>query len=350
MKTFCVITLLSTATIVNFVPFLLSFLQPATSTSSLTESENEKIDIAVNSKIYGIGYVEPESGVRRLAFPIGGRIAKWHVQPGERVEAGTPLVELDSSELMAEIELAEQRLNQARAERKKLLSGANPHLIEAAQHSLEICHKRYLLSKSVHERHEKLPESAISRADFDRTQMELSRSRSEYERAKAELNLLQNQVRPEDRLLADAQVTVAEAALANSKRKLQDRIIVAPTDGTVLERVRRIGESVSPVDPSTVAVFANSDKLHIRVEVDERFVNQLQVGMSATVYGRAVGSQEFKGRVRSIRQLMGKKTVFSRSSDERKELDVIQLIVETDQQLTTPIGVRLDVCLVPTAN
>ena len=297
------------------------------------------------SMIYGIGYVEPKSGVRRLAFSAGGRIKKWHVQVGQKVKAGTRLVELDSTDIEAEIVLAAQILEQARAERSKLLSGANPHRIEAAKHTVENCRQRMLLAQSIHERHEKLPSQALSRIEFDRTRAELSQCKAEFEKATADLAMLENHVRPEDRTLADARVAVAEATLTNAKQKLQDRVIVAPTDGEVLERVRREGESVSSVEPSPVAVFANRESLQVRVEVDERFVSQLQTGMETVVTGNGLGNRELSGRVQSIRELMGKKTVFSRSAEERKELDVIQLVVGTEQPLTAPIGLRLDVRL-----
>lgn len=350
MKTLCVVVLLGTASVVNFGSLLLGRISSDPQTASSAESAIESVEIDDSQAIHGIGYVEPVSGVRRLAFSTGGKIVKWHVQVGQRVEAGTALVELDSSEIKAEIKLAQQRLKQVRAERAKLLSGANPHQIKAAEHAVEISRERLRLSKSVFDRHQQLPTSAISRTDFERSQAEFFRSRAEFKRATSHLAMLESQVRPEDRLLADAQVAVAEAEVARCEERRKDRIIFAPHDGVVLEQVRRVGESVSSVEPSTVAVFADSDSLQIRVEVDERFVEGLHEGMSAVAHGRAMGTSEFTGRVMSIRQIMGKKTVFARSAEERKELDVIQLIVATDEPLEAPIGLRLDVVLKRSAN
>jgi HlyD family secretion protein len=40
---------------------------------------------------------------------------------------------------------------------------------------------------------------------------------------------------------------------------------------------------------------------------------------------------------------MGKKTVFSRVATERKDLEVIQVLVDLDEPLAAPVGLQVDV-------
>jgi HlyD family secretion protein len=44
-----------------------------------------------------------------------------------------------------------------------------------------------------------------------------------------------------------------------------------------------------------------------------------------------------------VKTMMGKKTVFSRESAERKDLEVLQVFIEPDQPLDVPVGLKIDV-------
>ena len=43
--------------------------------------------------------------------------------------------------------------------------------------------------------------------------------------------------------------------------------------------------------------------------------------------------------------MMGDKTVFSDASSERKDLDVVEVFVETAEKLAAPVGLRVDVAI-----
>ena len=96
-------------------------------------------------------------------------------------------------------------------------------------------------------------------------------------------------------------------------------------------------------DPELVALFGDPTRLRVRAGVDERVVAGLKIGQKATVFGRGLGARQHCGRVVLIKSIMGKKTVFSRSASERKDLDVIQVMVEMDQGFAAPIGLEVDV-------
>jgi HlyD family secretion protein len=49
--------------------------------------------------------------------------------------------------------------------------------------------------------------------------------------------------------------------------------------------------------------------------------------------------------VTEIRQIMGKKTVFARTATERKDLDVVQVIVNPSEPFHAPVGLEVDVDL-----
>jgi hypothetical protein len=77
--------------------------------------------------------------------------------------------------------------------------------------------------------------------------------------------------------------------------------------------------------------------------VDERFVAGLRAGQRATVFGRGLGDREYRGGIILVKSIMGKKTVFSRSATERKDLDVVQVLIELPLGFAAPIGLEVDV-------
>ncbi len=61
------------------------------------------------------------------------------------------------------------------------------------------------------------------------------------------------------------------------------------------------------------------------------------------ISGRGLGNREYVGSIALVKSIMGKKTVFSGSATERKDLDVIQVMIELDKHLRAPIGLEVDV-------
>jgi HlyD family secretion protein len=56
-----------------------------------------------------------------------------------------------------------------------------------------------------------------------------------------------------------------------------------------------------------------------------------------------LGTRSYHGRSVALKAIMGRKTLFSRAATERKDVDVLQVFIETDQPLDVPIGLEVDV-------
>ena len=92
-----------------------------------------------------------------------------------------------------------------------------------------------------------------------------------------------------------------------------------------------------------MVLFGDLSRLQVRAEMDERLVQHLAIGQEAVVYGRNLGDKAYPGRVVLLEKLMGDKTVFTRASSERKDLDVLQVLVELGSDLQVPAGLQVDV-------
>jgi len=79
--------------------------------------------------------------------------------------------------------------------------------------------------------------------------------------------------------LAKAEVSRQRAALEQLKLALPDYKITAPIDGLVLDRSVEPGDLVSPSD--ILMRLANTDTLHVEVQVDEIYADKIHVGQRA---------------------------------------------------------------------
>jgi multidrug resistance efflux pump len=294
--------------------------------------------------IQGLGFVEPVSEVRKLAFKVNGVIAGCSAEVGRSYKKGDALLELDGREQLAAVAVAEAEFQLAQAEREKVAAGVNPHQIEAALHKVEMQREQLKYKEKEHDRAKPLvTRGAISMSDYNKIFTDWTQSSAEVQQSESELRNLRHSVRDVDRQVAEATVAAAMAKLGLAKRQFQDTILRAPFDGTVLELLKREGEGARLTDPEPVLIFGDVSRLRVRAEIDERFVAGLRVGQRATVFGKGLRDREYPGRVVLIKPIMGTKTVFSRSSTERKDLDIVQVMLEMQADFSVPVGLEVDV-------
>jgi HlyD family secretion protein len=118
---------------------------------------------------------------------------------------------------------------------------------------------------------------------------------------------------------------------------------VAPFDGTLLRLLKREGEGTSTLLPEPVVLFGDMAKLRVRAEIDERFVRQLAVGQSVLVFGRNLAGKSYAGRILQLEKVMGDKTVFTRAASERKDLSVLQVLIDMEPDFQAPAGLQVDI-------
>jgi HlyD family secretion protein len=294
--------------------------------------------------IRGVGYIEPTSEVRKLTFKIDGVIESCPIHVGQSVKKDEVLCTLRNNDEQSTVVVAAQEVAVAKADRGKLFSGVHPSELEAAKHRISALEVKLKFYQQRYTRETNLIQQKVSTEEsLEQVTSDLQETVEKLHEARAELTRLQTFVRAEDRVVADAQVGLADANLAAAKARFNDTILRAPIDGTVLEILKREGEAVRIYDPTPVLVFGDTTKLRIRAEFDERFVNDVHVGQQATLFGRGMGGRSVQGKVTYVKTMMGKKTVFSRDSSERKDLEVLQVFIEPAEPLSLPVGLRVDV-------
>jgi multidrug resistance efflux pump len=72
----------------------------------------------------------------------------------------------------------------------------------------------------------------------------------------------------------------------------------SPFDGIVVRSNARQDQTVSPME--SIAVIADLNNLHIQANVEETYINRVQIGEQVTVTIDAFGRQQFSGYVYAI--------------------------------------------------
>jgi HlyD family secretion protein len=295
------------------------------------------------SVIEGIGYVEPVSEVRRLSPKTGGVIKACYIKVGDLVRKGDPILILHDEKEAAAVSVARKQLEVARAEETQVKSGINHYRIRAAEKTVTRFLAEYKYAAQEADRTRKIFASrAVSQSDMDGADGRRLKLEASLHQAEAELLHLKNHVRDVDEALMRAKVSQAEANLELAEQQFSDLRVLAPFDGTVLKLLKRSGEAVPMIELEPVVIFGDLSRLRVRAEIDERFVKELRVGQTAEVYGRNLLRKTYPGRVVEVEKIMGDKTVFTRASSERKDLNVLQVVIEMESGFSAPIGLRVD--------
>jgi HlyD family secretion protein len=291
--------------------------------------------------VAGLGIVEPASPESRISANAAGRIAEISVREGERVEAGALLIRLESRTEEANVRAAEAEVAVAEAELARARRGLRPEDRQAADAELAGANARAALSSGIAGRIERAAEGGAATPD------ELDRARRQAEAdvfaadTAAARALAGRRGRREDVLVADARLAVARAALDRAIAALDDRTILSPIDGEVLEIRNRVGEYVAPSGSEPVVIVGDTSRIRARLDVDEADVGAVAPGARAIVRADAYPGRDFVGRVVEIGRRMGRKNARSDEPTERIDTKILEVVVELEEATGLVVGLRV---------
>lgn len=258
----------------------------------------------LNPMVQGVGTVEAKVVVQ-LAAKIAGRITKLNADHGDRVRLGQTLVQLESSELSAEVDRARAVLDRAKLAvpaQQAALSRAQAGLA-GAQAAVAKAKANRTLARANAERWRKLASTElVAQMELDEritaaqsADEELTSAEALYQAALKEVLLQEITLKavPQD-------VSAAAAALASVAARKADTQIVSPIDGFVVSREVESGTAVNPGSP--ILKLADPASIWVTVFVDEREGGALVVGDAAEVALRSITGRIFRGKIARIRR------------------------------------------------
>lgn len=184
---------------------------------------------------------------------ISGKISAVHVQNGDSVEKGDPIVSIEDNQYQEQVQQAEAalRINRARLKQAK-----------AQYQELEAQYKRT----------KKLSEQELS------SDLEMETLQAQMSSAEADVEL------------AEAQVAQSESNLQEQKEILSQTVLRAPISGTVGQRNAQVGMQVSP--SSQLFTIGDLKNLRIEIVLTESMLNEVKIGQTARIYAGGQGEDQ----------------------------------------------------------
>jgi multidrug resistance efflux pump len=185
-----------------------------------------------------------------IAPEIAGRVATLAVASGQHVRKGDVLARLDIPELTASLGEAKAAAAGAKADRDRVYSGVRAEEVAIAAQNVQTAEANLLLAQQQNVRVVTLAaKNYASKQQLDESNASLAKAQADLEIKRARSAAAVAGPIPQELVLADAKVAVAEATVADLQAKLAKTTLTAPADGTIGLLVAELGEIVAPGEP-----------------------------------------------------------------------------------------------------
>jgi HlyD family secretion protein len=217
---------------------------------------------------------------------ITGRVTRIPVREGQSVRRDDVLIELDSDDERAAVDQARGAVAQAEAKLRQLRELGLP----AAEQALVQAQANYTQARQQYERAMELKTKGfVSQAALDDAQRNLNVAESQLRAA--QLQVESNQPAGSDFALARTALAQARAALGLAQARLDQTVIRAPVDGTLIGRGVEPGNVVQA--GKELMVLAPAGETQIVVQIDEKNLAQLKPGQRALASADAFPKERF---------------------------------------------------------
>jgi HlyD family secretion protein len=219
----------------------------------------------------------------RIAPEVSGRVAQFLVAPGQAVQRGQPVVVLSNPELWAAVGVARAEVDKARSDRDRVYAGVRDEQVQALQQEID-------KAQAVHaQAAQELARKSVLAVRSDASVQELdtataAESRASADIAVAEARYAEAQRGPtgEERALADAAVTLAEAARDVVEARAAKMLLRAPASGMAAILAAEVGEAAVPGAPVMTMVPDNGAWFGFNLREDA--LNGLSIGSVVPIH------------------------------------------------------------------
>lgn len=290
------------------------------------------------------GRVEPKDGEVRVASQMPGRIVEIAGKTNDRVSSGDVLVRLDDSDLWPKVVAASAEVQVRVRERdEEKVTGTVMERHKAEDTVSDSERAVFAAQKALDEAliNTRSGRSSVDDVTAARTSLAAATGKLEADEASlAKINAKEGMPLP-TRL--ESGLTIARAELTSAEKAIERTRIRAPFDGTVLNMLAKMGETVVPTPDSALFVFGDLSGLRIRAEVEERDATKVHVGQRVIVRADAFPEKDFEGQVTSIASSLGPPRITTRGPRRPNDVEVLEVMVGLDGLPPLLTGMRVDV-------
>lgn len=278
--------------------------------------------------------------------PAAETIVAIQVREGQRVRAGTSLLQLEQTRTAAQLQALQAQSQQAGEALLELRNGPRVEDIAQAQANLAAARAEAADASAYYTRLQPLGrQQLVAAADVDRARAAAGNAQGVVRAAEQALLALQHGTRVEQVAQGEAALQAAQAQAAVQAVTLNKLDLLAPRDGLVDALPYRLGDQ-APVGAPLVVMLVG-DRPYARVYLPQALRLRVKVGQAAKI--QLLGRDgTLAGRVRSIRSDPGFTPYYALSGADAARLSwlaEIELSADNDaaRMADLPAGVPLQV-------
>lgn len=231
----------------------------------------------------------------QLAFRQPGRVTEMVFDEGDAVSAGARMATIDARPYEEALAAAEASARIAQAELAKMRRGLRPQEIAQAREALNRASAvADDTERNLDRQSGLLASGASSQRTVDAARAAHEQAIAAVKAARAALSQATEGFRREDIAATEARLAAAEAARAQAATALADTALHAPSDGTVLARVREPGSMVA--SHSTVYSLSLDAPVYVRAYVGEPDLGRIAPGTPVRVRTDS-STRSYRGQV-----------------------------------------------------
>ena len=253
--------------------------------------------VVLNATGYIVAHHEIE-----VASKVVGRVLWIGVEKGDRVKAGQELVRLEQDEYKAQLDQARGNLANLQARLLEAEHGSRPEEIAVAKANLDQAKANLVDSKVTLARTKELvAQGVLSRQQLDDAQFKYDDAVARVASLDKTYELARLGPRKEEIDSLRGQVEQARGILDYSQTQLDNTIIRAPVDGTILERAVEKGEFVTngfvgdKGAKGYVVTLADLNDLQVELDINQNDFAKLQMGQKCILNTDAFPDRKYDG-------------------------------------------------------
>jgi HlyD family secretion protein len=226
------------------------------------------------------GYVEGE--FVHVGPAVAGRLERLLVTKGQTVDVNATLFELESTQEAAASKQADEALNVVKAQLADMQTGKRSAEVDVVRAQLQQATASEKQSAAQLER----DTGQLALGGISKMQLDTSRAKHDVDVArvtelKAQLKVADESARPELIRAQDAQVAGAVAAAEQTRWRLDQKHVVSPQAGVVIDTLYREGEWV-PVGAPVVKMLPPGN-VKVRIFVPQSALSLFALGKQVTL-------------------------------------------------------------------
>jgi HlyD family secretion protein len=252
------------------------------------------------------GYIVAHHEIQ-VASKVVGKVAWIGVEKGDPVHKGQEIVRLEDTEYRAQLEQAQGNLMNLQARLEELHHGSRPQEIEQARANLEQAQADLANAKLTYERNQALvKDGVVSKQDYDNAQYNYQNQVARVASLQKAYDLVKLGPRQEEIQAAAGAVEQAKGVVAYDQDQLDNTIIRAPIDGTILERAVEQGEFVTngfvgdKGAKGYVVTLANLNDLQVELDIAQNDFSKLHLHQKGIVTTDAYPDRKYDSELEEI--------------------------------------------------